>query len=359
MKNSSKIYHPKFLYIFFIFLSLNIFFFSTVKTKAKSFEINNIDIQRPFEINFNKNEVIDEGFRKAYEKLLSLIVNSIDQKKVNKIKLNEIKGMIESFTIKEERFIDEIYFVNLGVSFNKKKVFNYLEKKNIFPSVPEKKSFLFIPIIIDEKKKDLLIFYNNKIFEDWNKRSENSELIKYILPTEDLEDLNFLKSKFEIIEKYDFKDLTNKYDLNDSIIALIFKNNKELRILSRITLNDNVALKNQSFSELNITDENEVNVIISKLKTIYEDYWKNYNRINTSIKLILNVKVVNADNIKILNFERNLSQTDLIYDFFISKIDKNFTYYQIIFNGTPNTFLKKMSDKNYIFNTQNKIWVLK
>ena len=70
MKNSCKINHPKILYIFFIFLSLNIFFFSTVKTKAKSFEINNIDIQRPFEINFNKNEVIDEGFRKAYEELL-------------------------------------------------------------------------------------------------------------------------------------------------------------------------------------------------------------------------------------------------------------------------------------------------
>ncbi len=145
MRNSSKIYHSKFLYIFFIFLSLNIFFFSTVKTEAKSFEINNIDIKRPFEIDFNKNEVIDEGFRKAYDKLLSLIVNSSDQKKINKIKLNEIKGMIESFTIKEEKFIDEIYYVNLGVSFNKKKVFSYLEKKNIFPSVPEKKKISIYP----------------------------------------------------------------------------------------------------------------------------------------------------------------------------------------------------------------------
>ena len=62
--------------------------------------------------------------------------------------------MIESFSIKEEKFIDEIYYVNLGVSFNKKKIFSYLEKKNIFPSIPIKKKFLFIPIIIDESKKD-------------------------------------------------------------------------------------------------------------------------------------------------------------------------------------------------------------
>ena len=141
MKNSYIINHKKFLYIFFIFLSLNIFFFSTVYVQAKSFVINNIDITRPFEINFNKNEVLDDGFRKAYNELLSLIVDSTDQKKIKKIKLSEIKGMIESFTIKEERFIDEIYYLNLGVSFNKKKflitwkikIFSHqFQKKKIF-----------------------------------------------------------------------------------------------------------------------------------------------------------------------------------------------------------------------------------
>ena len=31
--------------------------------------------------------------------------------------------MIESFTIKEEKFINETYYMNLGVSFNKKKIY--------------------------------------------------------------------------------------------------------------------------------------------------------------------------------------------------------------------------------------------
>ena len=121
--------HFKILYIFFIFLSLNIFFFSTDKVDAKSFDINNIKISKPFEMDFDKNKVINEGFRKAFLELVSLIVNSEDQKKIGRIKLNEIKVMVESFSIKEERFIDETYYVNLGVSFNKKKVsgvFKYL-----------------------------------------------------------------------------------------------------------------------------------------------------------------------------------------------------------------------------------------
>jgi len=359
MKNSFKKYLSNFLYIFFIILSLNIFFFSTVKAEAKSFEISNIDITIPFEINFNKNKAIDEGFKKAYNRLISLIVSSKDQKKINLIKLNQIKGMIESFTIKEEKFINETYYMNLGVSFNKKKVFSYLEENNIFPSIPEKKNFLFIPIIIDEVKKDLLIFYNNKIYDLWNNDSDESILIKYILPTEDLEDLDLIKSKFEFIEQYDFKEITSKYDLKDSIIALIFKNENDIRILSRINLDGNMTLKNQSFSNMSFGEEESVNTIINTLKTIYDDFWKKYNQINTSIKLIINVKVKNKNSNELSNFEKILNEIDLVYDFSISKFDKDFTFYEIIFNGSPNIFLKKMTDKDYDFNTQNKIWILK
>ena len=52
-------YFIKRLYIFFSILALTIFFFSTEAVKAKSFEINDIEISQPFEINFDKNKVID------------------------------------------------------------------------------------------------------------------------------------------------------------------------------------------------------------------------------------------------------------------------------------------------------------
>ena len=138
---NNKLIYLKFLYNYFIVLSLIIFFFSTTKVFGKSFNIDDIEISKPFEINFDKNEVIDKGFKEAFFELVSLIVNSSDKDKINQVKLNEIRGMVESFSIKEEKFVNEIYYVNLGVSFNKKKVFNFLEKKNIFPSIPVKKKF--------------------------------------------------------------------------------------------------------------------------------------------------------------------------------------------------------------------------
>ena len=291
--------------------------------------------------------------------MISKITISSDHKVANDIKLSQIKGMIESFTIKEEKFINDIYYVNLGVSFNKKKIFKFLEKKNIFPSIPTKKKFLFIPIIIDEDKKNLVIFSDNKLFVEWNRNNESHYLIEYLLPTEDLEDLNSIKKNYDNIEQYDFKEITNKYDLNESIIALIFKNQKNIRILSKIAVGDNIVLKNLTFSDIDFNNEDKLQDLISRLKIVYEDYWKNLNKVNTSIKLSIYIKMKSNDNLKVLNFEKTLDEMNLVYGYSILKYDKDFVYYQITFNGTPNNFLNLMKNKDFDLNTQNKTWFLK
>ena len=352
-------HYLKTLYNFFTFLALIIFFFSTTKVEVKAFQINDIEVSKPFEKNFNKNKVIDIGFEKAFFELINSLIKSNDIKKIDKIKLNEIKSMIESFSIKEEKFIKEIYYLNLGVTFDKKKIFNYLEKKNIFPAQIIKETFLFIPIIIDENNDDLIIFSKNQIYKKWNTQKENSHLINYLLATEDLEDLNFIKSKSNVIENYDFKEIINKYFLNHSIISLIFKNKNETKVLSKIQIQDKIIIKNNSFKITNFDDEIEVQSLINKLKIIYEDQWKEFNQINTSIKLPLFIRVNNNDLEKSLKFEKTLENIDLINKFFINRFDKDYIFYEIIFNGTPKNFINILSEKKYEIDTQKKIWILK
>jgi hypothetical protein len=352
-------YYFKRLYILFFILALNIFFFSTTEVNAKSFEINNIEISKPFQNNFNKNTVIDIGFKKAFSELINSLVKSSDFKKVDKVKLNEIRGMIDSFSIKEEKFIDETYHVNLGVSFNKKKIFYYLETKNIFPSQIVKEKFLFIPIIIDETNNDFKIFSNNKIYNNWNKITKKYHLISYILPTEDLEDLRLIKSKYEMIEKYDFKEIIKKYFLDNCIITVIFKNGNDIRILSKIITKESVVIKNDTFLEVDFSNDEKIEFLIDKLKTIYEDTWKEKNQINTSIKLPLIVRVDNSSSDRLIDFEKILNQLDLVSNHSIDKINKKHTFYKIIFNGSSSNFINIMKNKNYNLDTQKKIWILK
>ena len=359
MKFNFKFIILKKLYIHFFYLALLNFFLSTVNVHAKGFTITNIEISTPFEINFNKNEIIDEGFIKAYNQLILSIVQTKDLKKLNKTSLSLIKGMIETFSIKEEKFINEIYYLSLNVSFNKKKVFNLLEKQNIFPSLPIKKDILFIPIIFEENKNEILMFSESYIFSNWNTDAKDYNLLNFILPTEDLDDFNIIKNNSRNLENYDFNQIIQKYNLEDYIVMIVFKNDKEIRVLSKINFNEKMDIRNLKFQNFSFKNEKQLKKFIGNLKNIYENYWKSKNEINTSIKLVLTISIDNNDNLKISQFEKILNNIDLIYDFYISKFDNKNNIYKLIFNGTPDHFISIMNKKNYTIDTQNQIWILK
>ncbi|WP_440927449.1 hypothetical protein [Candidatus Pelagibacter sp.] len=358
MKFISKLKKLKLLYNFFLFLALINIFFSTEKIHAKTFSIDDIEISTPFEINFNKNEIIDKGFVEAYNELIFSIVQSKDQIKLKNTSINQIKGMIETFSIVEEKFIDEIYYLTLNVSFNKKNIFDLLETKNIFPSLPVKKDFLFIPVFVDQNKNQISIFSENKLFSNWNSNIKKYSLLNYILPTQDLDDFSLIKKNINNLEDYDFKEIIKKYNISDHIIMIVFKDNNKIRVFNRIFFNQKNNLKNLNYTEVNFDEEEETLKFIDNLKLVYEDFWKSQNQINTSVKLSLNISIDNSNNIKINKFEKILSRMDLIYNFSIYKFDNQNNFYKIIFNGTPDKFLEVMSYHNYDFEIKNKIWVL-
>ena len=359
MRFNIKLFNFKRLYIYFCLLALLNIFFSTENVQAKTFNINDIEISTPFEIKFDKNKIIEEGFSQAFDRLILSIVQTKDQKKLGQTSLNQIKGMIETFSIKEEKFINEVYYLSLNVSFNKKKILNLMENKNIFPSVPVKKNIFFLPIIIDKNKNEILIFSESYIFNNWNSYVQKFHLLNYILPTEDLEDFNLIKKNINNLESYDFKEIIQKYSLDEYIISIIFKDNNDIKVLNKININQKEDLKNISFSNLNIDNYKEADKLIENLKNTYENHWKSKNEINTSVKLSLTISVSNNNNFKISNFEKMLDNTDLIYDFYIYKFNNKDNFYKIIFNGSPDHFLKIMKDNNYEFNIQNRIWVMK
>jgi hypothetical protein len=350
-------YYQKHLYIFFLALALSLSFFST--SKAKEFFINGIEIQEKLENDFNKENLINKGFKEAFDELMTKLVQSKNLNQVKEVNLNEIKSMIETFTIEEEKFINKTYNLNLGVSFDKKKVFNYLEAKNIFPSEIKEEKFLFFPIILDQSNNDILVYSDNSFYDKWNSTDHKNFLINYILPTEDLEDLNLIRKNYSEIENYDFENIIKKYSLDNSIIAIFFKDEKEIRILSKIIIKKEKFIKSNSFNNFNLKDEIELKKLIKELKIIYEDFWKQQNLINTSIKLPISIQLDSKNYDLSSKFEEALNEMDLIGNFSIISFNKDFIVYEIIFNGTPKDFINVMQEKSFNFDTQNKVWILK
>ena len=115
--------------------------FSTISVKANTYKIEDLEISKPYDNNFNKEAVIDTAFEKAFE-LIILKITTIEKDEINKlINLKTIYRLIESFSIVDEKFVDNKYYSKFEVEFNKKQLFNYLEKKIFFRQYQKKKIY--------------------------------------------------------------------------------------------------------------------------------------------------------------------------------------------------------------------------
>ena len=164
-------------YILFLFFIIFFIKFSTVNANANTYKVVDLEISKTYDNDFNKEAVIDMAFKKAFEELI-LRITTTNEEQVSKLtNLKTIYSLIESFSIVDEKFIDNKYVSRFEVEFSKKGLFKYLEKKNIFPSIPKEKTLLLIPILINNEKKQILLFSENPFYTNWNKSKKKHHLL--------------------------------------------------------------------------------------------------------------------------------------------------------------------------------------
>ena len=128
-------------------------------------------------------------------------------------------------------------------------------------------------------------------------------------------------------------------------------------MLSKINLNNSLKIDNQKFEKFDLDSDN-FEIILEKLKNTYENYWKKNNEINTSIKLPLTIAVDSEAYEKIKELEKLLKRSDLISKFYISKFDSKTTFYKVIYNGSPKTFLNYFDDQALDISMKNNVWTI-
>ena len=136
-------------YILFLFFIIFFIKFSTVNANGNTYKVVDLEISKTYDNDFNKEGVmftnpvvLQRAFKKAFEELI-LRITTINGEQVSKLtNLKTIYSLIESFSIVDEKFIDNKYVSKFEVEFSKKELFKYLEKKNIFPSIPKEKTLL-------------------------------------------------------------------------------------------------------------------------------------------------------------------------------------------------------------------------
>jgi len=340
------------IYILFLFFLIFFIKFSTISALANSFKIVDLEISKPYDKKFNKEKVINAAFEKAFEELI-LRITTLKKEELNKLtNLKIINSLIESFSIVDEKFVDNKYISKFEVEFNKKNLFRYLERKNILPSIPNEKNLLLIPILINNQNQ-LLLFSENVFYENWNKFNEKYYLLNYILPNEDIEDIRLIKKNINNIEEYDFNEIVTKYAINDYIILILFQKENNINALMKTNLNNKLIISNKKF---NWNEELSLENIIQDLKVEFENQWKKLNIINVSIKLPITLSVKSKDYKLIKNLDKKLYELDLVSSYHIDSFSNEEIVYKIIYNSTPDKFINEFTNSDIKLNTSNSIW---
>ena len=115
---------------------------------------------------------------------------------------------------------------------------------------------------------------------------------------------------------------------------------------------------NKNFKDVSMKKLDQINNVILDLKNDYENKWKSLNEINTSIILPIRLSVDSNNFLLSNNLENYLNEVDLISNYKIEKFNSKQIIYKIIFNSTPDKFLKIMENAKFQIDTSKDVWKL-
>ena len=104
----------------FIFLTATIFSiitFTSSYSEENIFTINNVKVKGTFDLKFSREKYLNKAFVNSFEMLMKKVLLSSDFKKIKKANLKEVKNLISSFQIIEERFIKNEYELELKINY--------------------------------------------------------------------------------------------------------------------------------------------------------------------------------------------------------------------------------------------------
>jgi len=349
-----KIY--MYLYILFIFLTFNFLEFSTNTVYAKTFVVSKIEVEEKYNLNFNKLKVIDRGFKKAFQDLSKMILEEKDINKIANTSIEDIKKIVENFSILEEKFINQKYKSIIEVEFNRKKLIQFLNSKNIILSLPKKIDAFFLPILVDLENSSFYYLSENIFVKNWENIKENYFQINYILPNEDVEDYLIIKNNFQNIENYNFKKILKKYNSENYIIMIVFKSKNAIKFYSKINFEDKFVVLNENFINKNIQDLSDLNSMILYIKNKYEDNWKSINKMDPSASVPIRLSLKSSNIKQSIKLENALTNLDFVNSFEIEKFDSNKIIYRIYYSSNPKKFLKDILSYDIRIDTTSTNW---
>ena len=332
--------------------SIIIILFKTgnVLSNNNIFNVNNIEIAE--ENSQNKEKLINQAVLKGFDQLIGRLLLDEDYRKISKTNLNEIKKLISYYQIVNPK--EDIKNINVNIFFDKERIHNFFYTRNILYSDIINTEVILFPLL--KKDNQYFIYTQNYFYDNWNEINID-KLIQYTLPVENIENIQTINSNKENIYKLDISNFFKEYDLSNVVFANIemTSNTGEVFLKTRIegkNINKKISLKKKE----NLSSSQFNNEIILEINNIIKDLIKSQNLIDVRTPSFINAKIDLDNKSDLVEFDNRLKKIDLIDNYYVQQLNKNYVLVKIKYLGKIKKIMKKLKDEKIDLKMINGEW---
>ena len=343
--------------IFISFILIILFKTGNVFSDNNIFNVNNIEINQ--ETSNNNEKLVNTAFKKAFNELINRLLMEEDYKKISSINLTEIKKLISYYQIlneeKESTYNNKVRF---NVFFDKDRMHSFFYNQDILYSDIINTEVILFPLL--KKKEQYFIYTKNYFYENWNEETFDN-LIQYTLPAENIENIQKINSNKTNIYKLKVDDFFKEYEKDNIVFANIEidDNSAEVFLSTRIEgkkINKNLSINKR---KENFDEKNFYKKIILEINNMVKDLIKSQNLIDVKTPSFLNVEIKLNKKSNLVEFSNRLNRIDLIDNFYVQELNKDYVMIKIKYLGKINKIISKLKDEKIDLKMIAGQWQLK
>jgi len=186
-------------------------------------------------------------------------------------------------------------------------------------------------------------------------------LIQYILPSENIEDIQLINNYKDNIFELNISNFFKEYEFENIVFLNIdmTKDTAKIYINTRIEgkkLNKNLVIKNKR----ELDQENFNNQIILEINNTITDLIKSQNLIDVKTPSFLNVSIkINNKKSNLAEFNNRIKNIDLIDNYYVQQINKDYVLVKIRYLGKISKIINKLKKQNIDLQMIKGQWQLK
>ena len=339
--------------IFILIFCILIILFKTgnVLSNNNIFNVNNVEINK--EISKNEEILVNQAFKKAFEELSKRLLLEKDRLVVSSINLSEIKKLILYYQITNP-IKDDRNKIMVNVFFDKDKMHNFFYTRNILYSDIINTDVVLFPLLI--KENQYFIYNKNFFYENWN-FNKNENLLQYSLPVENIESIQKINLNKNDIFNFNVDEFFKEYKSSNKVFAIIDIKNNNAEVILNTRIDGKKIHKSFSISEeINFNQKKFNHKILFEVKKQVRELIKSQNLIDVRTPSFLNVNLKTKNKSNLYEFSNRLKKIDLIDDFYVQQLNKEYVLVKIKFFGKIYKIKKKLKEQNINLEMSNGQW---